>query len=452
MSIEESQLLSKIVDENSVDKFEEYGLTSDYFSTEITRNTYEFVRKYRTEHGQAPSYATVVANVPEFDYIPNVTDTYEYLAGKLKETYGKREIAKLFSSGEIEKMFESIGKVSNIDEFFTGLSERLEKIKMGSYVRKKIGTDLAELSTNFRKEYESRREGKSFKLWETPFESLNREVGGLYSGDVYGIMAESGRGKTYLSEVFIDWLLRQGARVLVKSYEVKAYPWLSRLLSIISAVEGALTHEELAIKVGLPNKALLAGKLEGDVETYMFDIVSRLNEYYPGKLYLQAKSDEGLTRSLDDLNRELLSEEIDVVVIDAFYNLDDCYGHNANKTAGGAAERAARRLEQIIGEHDVVCIYTVQAHTERKEYDDDSGEREVKLPDRDRMKTTKALLEITTNLFTFDAANGNGKLGVDKGRNGGEGFTLDLLALMDYGVLREMPTGEVAAQQFTTVF
>ncbi|MNW49399.1 hypothetical protein D3C74_268150 [compost metagenome] len=197
---------------------------------------------------------------------------------------------------------------------------------------------------------------------------------------------------------------------------------------------------------------MLAGRMDAELEPFMLETVARLNEYYPGELILQAKGDANLTRTLNELDRELhMRPDIDVVVIDPFYSLTDVYGRNANKTAGGAAEMAARRLETIIGAHDVVGMYTIQAHTERQETEE--GEhRAVKLPKRDQVKTTKAVLEIATNLFSFDAANGNGALGVEKGRNGGEGFVIELIALMDYGVLRELPKGEEIAGQFVSSF
>jgi len=443
------QLLSKVVDENAVTSLVRFGITRDHFQTEVERKAYEFIQQYATENGgDAPSYATLVREIADFTYTPAVTDSFEFLSRKIADGAGKRKLQDFFNR-DVSALFDG----NDTETFVSLLKERLESIRMettGTNVRS-IGRTFDELRTDFREEYDKRKAGKSFKLWKTPFPTLNDTIGGLYSGDVYGIMAESGRGKTYLSEVIVDELLRQGANVLGKTYEVKAFPWLARLISIITAREGALTSEELAAKVGLPNKAILSGNLEqiaAGIEPYFYEVVDALNRYYPGKLYLQAKADKVLTRSLADLDRELYAQpDIDAVVIDAFYNLADCYGRNANKTAGGAAEEAARKFEQIVGAHDVVGIYTVQAHTERQETED-GGHREIKLPKRDQMKTTKALLEITTNLFTFDAVNGNGRIGVDKGRNGGEGFTLDLIALMDYGVLRELPKGAEAARQF----
>lgn len=459
MAVHGEQLLSKIVDAGNIDALTKYGITRDDFETPGARQAYDFVVKYASENGgRAPSYATLTAECPDITYIPDVTDSFEYLAQQIKADAAKREVLRKINgytddeSGKRvpSELADKFAQLAPAD-FGRYLRELGESIEAKATVKRDIGATLSELASAFKAEYQKRKAGESYTLWKTPFPTLNAEIGGLYSGDVYGIMAESGRGKTYLSAVFADELLRQGAKVLVKSYEVKWYPWLSRLISIATARDGAIKADGLG-EVGLPNKAMLAGKMDAELEPFMLETVARLNEYYPGELILQAKGGANLTRTLNDLDRELhMRPDIDVVVIDPFYSLTDVYGRNANKTAGGAAEMAARRLETIIGAHDVVGIYTIQAHTERQETEE--GEhRAIKLPKRDQVKTTKAVLEIATNLFSFDAANGNGALGVEKGRNGGEGFVIELIALMDYGVLRELPKGEEIAGQFASGF
>ncbi|UKS30214.1 DNA helicase [Paenibacillus sp. HWE-109] len=444
------QLISKIVDDNDIGALIRYSITESDFATDVEKRGVRFVLQHADANkGQAPSYATLVGEIDGFTYIPAVTDSYEFLAKRLKDASGKRLFAEWFESGEISQKFTE----KSAEDFGNYLREVSDRITMGTQVRVLNFKTLDTLRHEFRAEYEKRKDGRSFKLWKTPFESLNAEIGGLYSGDIYGVMAESGRGKSYLIACLVDELLRQGAKVLVKSYELKAYLWLSRLLSIITAREGALDHDELAQKVGIPNKAILSGQLDGEIETYFLSVVDALNEYYPGALYLQAKGDRDLTRTLADLDRELQQNpEIDVCVIDPFYGLSDIYGSNVNKTAGGAAEQAARKFEQIIGANDVVGIFAIQASSTEKSDADDEGRRELKLPRRDQVKTTKAVLEIATNLFAFDAVDGNGRIGVEKGRNGGEGFAIDLLALMDYGVLRELPKGTEAAAQFVSNF
>lgn len=448
MAVTGQQLLSKVIDEGTTQALAKYNIKRSDFPTPGEREAYDFIVKYASENGgAAPSYATFSANVQKVMYLPEVTDSFEYLAGELKDANGKRELAEYINSPEFTQSYASLPT----EAFINSLTDRLSRIKMETRtgVLEKVGNSFSDLAVMFGHEYEQRKLGKSFKLWRTPFESLNDEIGGLYSGDVYGIMAESGRGKTYLSAAIIDALLRQGANVLVKSYEVKWYSWMARLLSIATAHEEVLTDER-GVKVGVPNKGLLSGVLDVDIESYVLEFATKINDYYPGNLILQAKGDGELTRTLDELDRELTDHpEIDVVVIDPFYGLADVYGRNSNKTTGGAAEQAARRLEAIIGAHDVVGIYTIQANTEKQETED-GAVREIKLPKRDQVKTTKAVLEIATNLFVFDAVNGLGKIGIEKGRNGGEGIVIELLALMDYGVLRE-PDKRTQAGQFASV-
>lgn len=441
-------LLSKVIDTNDVAALKRFDISAEHFATETERQAYRYILDYAERNrGDAPSYATVVGEIDEFTYIPSVSDSYEWLTTQLKNNAAKRMLRDT-----IEREFaEQFATESDGNKLLDILTNEVEKIKIRTSVRKSIGKTLEQLKDDFADEYERRKEGKSFKLWLTPFDSLNKEIGGLYSGDIYGIMGESGRGKSYLIIALVDSLLRQGAKVFVKSFELKSYIFLSRLFSIMTAVDEILTDDQ-GRKVGIPNKELLTGKLREDYEKYFLTLLQSINEYYPGELILQAKGDEYLTRSIDELDRELYSRpDIDVVVIDPIYGFSDVYGRNSNKTTGGAAEQAARKFEHVIGKHDVVGIYAVQATVDKKTQDED-GNRELSLPTRDKVKTSKALLEIATNLFSFDSIDGLAMLGVEKGRNGAEDFRLELLALLDYGVLREMPSGEVAAQQFTEIF
>jgi len=439
-----NMLLSRILDDNDVAALRRHNVRESDLQTAGEKETLRFIVEYAEQNGgQAPDYRTAVAECPQFVYYPQVEDSYEYLTKQIKSYAAKVQFADLIQT-EVPKIFDASDGFKTIDETI----ERLLAIKNGTEIRSNLGRTFSDIRDSFKSEYLKREEGKSFKCWQTPFESLTKEIGGWYSGDVYGIMAESGRGKTYLNVKIVDSLLRQGANVLVKSFEVKEYVWIARLISVATAVDEMLI-DEIGRKVGLPNKRILSGKLEDVVREQFLAVVDALDSYYPGKLYFQGKSGGELTRTLDDLERELMTGVVNAVVIDPFYGLSDVYGKNANKTAGGAAEWAATRFEQIIGDNDVVGFYTVQATVERKQTDEEDR-RELNLPKRDQVKTTKRLLDIATNLISFDSLEKDGRamLGIEKGRNGGEDFTLELMAIFDYGVLAEFPTGAVAASQF----
>jgi replicative DNA helicase len=448
MSQHANLLFSKIIDENNPQALVKYGITERDLTTDGERATYQFITDYSAKNGgAAPSYANVVAQCPSFIYTPMVSDQYEYLAKQIKQQSAVSQFEAFVNEGELQQLFNEYGE-KDMQTFIDVLQKELESIKMNTNIRSSVGRTLTEIKSDVKAEYEKRAEGKSAKRWDTPFKGLTQEIGGWFSGDIYGIMGESGRGKSYLSAKIIDSLLRQGAKVLWKSYEVKEYVSIARLISIATATDELLV-DELGRKVGIPNKKILSGNLDDIVRDKFIEVIDTLDSYYPGQLFFQGKSGKELTRTLDDLERELMQGGVDAVVIDPFYGLTDVYGKNANKTAGGAAEYAATRFEQIIGDHDVVGFYTVQATVEKKQTDE-AGERELKMPTRDQVKTSKRLLDIATNLIGFDSVEKQhiAMLGIEKGRNGGEDFRLELTALFDYGVLRELPTGEEAAKQF----
>ncbi|MCY9008334.1 DNA helicase [Bacillus inaquosorum] len=438
-----------------------FNIAENDLPTQGERKAFRYVMQYAEQHrGQAPTAEMVTNEVPDFQPDFNIEASWDYLAQKLKNEAAEREFieaingkydevtGKQVKSSELLQKFEEAQKTGNMELVAEWLTEKAESLKIRTSVRETIGRTLTDIKESFRDEYKKREEGRSFRIYNTPFETLNKEITGWFTGDIYGIMGESGRGKTYLICLILDSLLRQGANCLVKSFEVKEYVFIARLISIATAVDGLLI-DKIGRKVGLPNKAILAGKLEDVVRDKFFEVLDVLDSYYPGTLYFQGKSGRELTRTLSDLERELSTGKIDAVFLDPFYGLADVYGKNVNKTAGGAAEYAATRFENIVGDNDVVGFYTVQASVDKKEVGED-GKRELRIPTRDKVKTTSRLLDIATNLIGFDsvAKEGIAGIGIEKGRNGGEDFMLELMALFDYGVLREFPKGEAAAAQF----
>jgi replicative DNA helicase len=438
-------LISKIMEDKNKDILTKYDLKRHHFMHQNEREAFDFITEYLDIYRQLPDPRTLLSKVKNLTLHQNVEDSYDFLAEQVKGTSSKVQISEMIKTQAAQKMKELSGQ-----EFIDWMLQEAQEIKKDTQVAVSLGNNFADLKTVMKDEYLARKNGDSTKTYKTPFTSLNDVVEGFQSSDLITILGESGRGKTFITLAFIDSLLRQGANILVKSYEVRSYLWLSRLMSILTAKEGKL-RDEYRQKVGLANKRILAGKLTDSDQAYFFEMLDKLNGYYKGNLHLQAKADPGITRTLADLDRELTQHpEIDVVVIDPFYGLEDCYsGKNNNRTAGGSAEAAARQLEYLAGKHDVVMMTVVQATVE-KQKQDENNKRELKLPKRDQVKTTKAILEASTLLFSWDSVDGIAKIGIEKGRNGGEGFELELVALLDYGVIKEPSNMEALDDQFDT--
>src|SRR5690606_13497814 len=173
--------------------------------------------------GACPTPEEVAAELEAIEYYPEVPASFETMAREMKEDWAQRVLVR-FLRGKIDPQDTDETPADTTIKRFFEEKDGIELIRAARAVvvdieqepdlNKRLGRSLRDMSADGIEEYRRRKEGKSFKMWKTPFDSLNEEVGGLYSGDVYTIFAESGRGKSYLTIAFVDEFLRQGATVL----------------------------------------------------------------------------------------------------------------------------------------------------------------------------------------------------------------------------------------------
>lgn len=435
MSVGET-LISKVLDANDPLAFTRFSVEREHFPTETERKAYDFVRQYAEENrGQAPSYATLVAEVPDFVYIPAVTDSYEFLVRKLKDGAGKRTIAKLINE-EVASRFETL----DAESFSDWLTGELARIKMGTNVRVSVGNDVADSADRFLAEYRARKEGRSSKIWRSKFPSVNEAIGGGYfGGNTYTWYARSGRGKSVITmEEGIEAAF-QGATVLAWLMEMSLYEWMARAFSSISARQGIVTAmiDGAEYEAGFDNRALLSGKLSEEFEKGLEDFVARLNEIIPGRIIVRAVDDPDFRdRSLRQLEADIRETNADVVIIDPIYYMD--YEANTSRVAGGDVAATSKGLRRLAGSTKTVIHVITQADEDAGEKNDD-GTRELKPPKRAEIKKTKAVLEDAANVFGIDtlAHEGRGVIEIGKGRSGGEDTRIELLYLPNYGLVRE---------------
>lgn len=122
-------LLSRIIDDNNVSKLDALGLDRDFFPPGVERDAYDFIRKYAADHDQAPSYAAVVTEVPDFVYVPDVTDSYEYMARRIKEAWGQAETQRFMQSKEHADKFAEVGRTISYEEYYNWFTSSLDLIR-----------------------------------------------------------------------------------------------------------------------------------------------------------------------------------------------------------------------------------------------------------------------------------------------------------------------------------
>lgn len=448
-------LLSKAIDDNNVQALTKYGITAKDCATEGDRQTLRFILDYAEKNrGQAPGYAVVTAECPDFVYTPQVGDSYEFLAKEIKKHSAKVQFAELVNGKEDKpglfgKKFEELGE-KDIFKYFEWLQSEVNSIIIRTSVRSKIGTDIKSDAESFLEEYRRRKAGESFKIWKSKFPSINEHVGGYMSGNMYSWYGRSGRGKSVFTMEEVIEAACQGANVLVWACEMSRFEWMARAYSSVSARAGMVTDTINGIdyEVGFENRQLLTGKLSDEFEAgfEVFLLQMAEGEYMPGNITLRAADDADFyTRDVKQLEADILATKADVVLVDPIYLLD--YESNTSKTAGGDVANTSKRIRRIAGQTGAVIHIVTQAEEVRDDMDED-GKRELRAPKRAEIKKTKAILEDASSTFGIDTLDGAGIIEIGKGRSGGEGNQVEVLYLPNYGIVREVETGEEVARQF----
>ncbi|WP_427110879.1 DnaB-like helicase C-terminal domain-containing protein [Lysinibacillus xylanilyticus] len=445
MSNNGTLLLSKIIDDNDVQALARHNITADHFKVAVDRKAYEFIRQYAEQNqGQAPSYATVVEQVPEFFYVPQVSDSYEWLTCRLLNDAGRSEFIDVVQN-DIQSLFNEYP--NDVHVLIDKLVEKFDNIKQRTDVREKVGTDVKNDTSKFLDEFDRRKEGKSFKTWKSNFSNIGEYV----SGNMYVFYAKSGRGKSVIASIEEAlYMAIQGANVLIWSMEM---PWFEVLVRLYVALSGrkGLTQVNVAgldLTGGFDANDVRSGKMAHEFEIAFRAFLDTLNDEIPGNIIVRGVDDDDFSnRSLRQLEADILQTKADVVVVDPFYYLD--YEKNTSKTAGGDAAETSKRLRRLTGTRQVVTLAITQAD-EGKEVKDEDGERELALPEREGVKKTKALLEDASMLIAIDTdyKQGRGLVGINKGRNGGEGEVVEITYCPQVGVVKEPPKGEDSVSQF----
>jgi replicative DNA helicase len=382
--------------------------------------------------------------------MPGITDSYEYMARKLKDGAAKRELAKVLNSPELAVNFRDMP----VDKFTEWLQSAYESVTMKLRTNVRVGTDLKADTDRFLDEYRARKAGESFRIWRSKFNGINTATGGYQSANMFTWYGRSGRGKSVIVAEEAFEAAFQGATVLVWALEMAWYDWLARAYTSISARFGTFKATINGVahdNVGFSNSALRTGQLTEEYEAEFTSFLARLNEAIPGRIIVRGVSDPDFNdRSLRGLEADIIATEADVIVVDPFYYLD--YEANTSRKTGGDAEATSKKLRQLAGKHDVVIHAITQADEDSSEKDDD-GNRELRVPKRAEIKKTKQLLEDAAATFGIDTLNneGRGAIELGKGRNGGEDERIEIVYLPNYGIVREM-AGEVRAEQFTARF
>src|SRR5690625_2718949 len=412
--------------------------------SDVDRKTFEFIEEYAEQNGgNIPSYATVASEVEGFEYIPEVSDSFKWLTAQIKDYTAKREIIGWFETGEFDRRLNEMRGKEFIEKY---LIPQVESVNIRTSVREELGTDVKKDGDKFLEEYDRRKAGESFRVWKSKYSAIGEYI----SGNMYTVYGESGRGKSILTLEDVIYAAMQGANVLAWTLEMGWFEVMVRIYVSISGDKEITTAHLQGVDMGAGFNArdVRVGSLSEEFEEAFREFVRTLNEHISGNITVRAVDDGDFTdRSLRALQADIERLDADFVMIDPFYYLH--YEKNTSRTTGGDAANTSQRLRALTGRLDVVTITITQSDVKKSEGEGE-GMRELKLPSRDEVRKTAALMEDAAVLIGIDSdyKQGLAIVGNMKGRDGGEGDISNVLFLPQYGVIKELEVGEEALKGF----
>jgi len=436
MAYEGEAFISKVLDTGDVNAFSRFGIREETFITDTEKAAYRFIADYAEQnHGEVPDPRTVEAEIDGFVYMPQIQDTFKSLGGRLKEEAGAQAVLDLWNSKEVADLFSGAPTTEFIEYVMRRLIDISDDIAAGN----QSGFDIKRDIERFKSEYRRRKEGKSFKMYESLFPSIGDAIGNYLSGNTYAWFGRSGRGKSIFVMMEAIHAARNGANVLIWSLEMSWYELMARLISALSAFEGMLTittEDGVRMQGGFSPKDLLRGKLSDYEEATLDVFFEELSEKLPGNIKIRSIDDETFTRrDARQLEADIKTYNADVVVIDPIYYMT--MEKNTGKTTGGDVAKTSQKLRAIAGRNSVVMHVITQAE-EVRDAKTKEGERVLRLPYREEVKKASQILEDASALIGIDTLDGRGLISIGKGRTGGEDLIVEVMFLPSYGLIREI--------------
>lgn len=393
MALYEQKLLSKVLDEKNYFVLNRYNVNEGDFVTEAS--VYNFIKNYVKEYKTTPDYRTVVEEFDDFEYFPEVHDTFPYLCKAVKDATAKRLIFNTLQKEAVEKF-----PVMNGAKFVEWLQGEVEKVSAMADMSTSMGTNFATNGQERLQWYEDSKHKGTDMFIPTPYNTLTSLLsGGFELGDYVLLMAYTNRGKSWIgTHIGLNaWENQFG--VLHYSPELSKHQQIQRL----DTLKGHFSN------VGLRN-----GELENEAQyaNYLKQFHDEVETPY-------------IVKTMEDLNKGLSLEVIEadlnmlqgikMVIIDGF-NLMEHKGRGSNRDN---MSTTSRKLRQLFGKYGVVGVVIHQTPTSAEKENrntDDFGNRIVEPPRLDQYSETIALVQDPSTILTFDQSDGIGALKIVKAR------------------------------------
>lgn len=407
----ESQLLSKVLDENSFHTLSRFNIIGGDF--EAYQHVYDYIKGYVAEYSQTPDYRNVVAKYSDFEYAPDVHDSFAYLSKTLKGSSAKRQSVKRLS--KVNENFKNM----NGTEFAHWLKAEADAIEAVANSSSNAGTNYAANGAERKEWYLENKENRTATYIPTPYPSLTEWLGsGFELGDYILLLAFTNKGKTWIGSDIGRKAHEEGYGVLHYSPELSKKQQIFRLDTL---------------KGHFDNVKIRRGQLTNEGE--YFEYLNQFNEDATVPYHIKTMEDlpQGLTTEVIEADLQQY-ENIGMVIIDGF-NLINHKGRGRD-----AMSETSRKLRQIFGRHKVagLIIHQTPASAEREmKTEEDELDVEIQVPSITDYSETVSVVQDAATVLTFNQTDGRGKILLAKCREPHVGRSIDLRIDFNNGWITE---------------
>jgi replicative DNA helicase len=412
--MEESKLLSKIIDENSFFTLTKFNINEADF--EAYPHVYSYVKGYVNEYGQTPDYRTVVEKFEDFDYNADVTDHYAYLCKTIKGHSAKRKAVQRLA--KVNDNFASM----NGTEFAQWLKDEATALEAVANSSSSTMTNYAINGSERKEWYNENKENRSYTYIPTPYPTLTEWLGGGFElGDYILLMAYTNKGKSWVGSDIGRMAHESNFGVLHYSPELSKKQQVYRLDTL---------------KGHFDNVKIRRGNLdnEQDYLTYL----DEFNEEQETPYYIKTMEDlpNGLSADVIEADLQMLNADgkIGLVIIDGFNLMKH------PKIGRDGMSATSRRLRQIWGRYKVAGLVIHQTPTSAEKEmktDEDELEVEIPVPQVTDYSETIAVVQDSATVLTFNQKDGRGRLLLAKCREPHVGKSVDLRIAFNTGYITE---------------
>lgn len=414
----EQKLLSKMIDEKQFYVVYKYGI--DVHDFENHADVFEFIHDYVKAQGTTPDYRTVVESFEDFEYEPEVGDTYKYLCGQLKSRTGKRMAFEMLQHRAKKAYREMDGA-----KFTKWLAEESKKIERQTSIDFEAGTNYATNGEERKAMYEEGKDPKNTILIPTPFNVMNDILaGGFELGEYLMLLAFTNIGKSWFATKFGTTAWTEGFGVLHYSPELTKRQQLFRLDTMAGQFD---------------NTKLRRGKLDEKTEGRFKAFLDTFNPDVRQTPYIvKTMEDLPVGLSTDVIEADLqMNPDIKFVIIDGF----NLMVHDKGDGQRNKMTATSRRLRQIFGKYKVtgLIVHQTSAQSQKeKAKEDEDGMRIISPPELTDFSETSATIQDAGCVMTLDAYDGIAKLAIKKAReNRAVGKVIECVADFNNGILKE---------------